>query len=328
VIPLCRTEAPSLVDLGDGKVACHVAVARERAGQPTPGRLERVPTGTVFHERGGDGAVPATAGTEVLRFDGVTKTYRRRRGFRVSTVEAVADVSFSLSRGRVTALVGQSGSGKSTIARLLTRIESPDAGTVSFGAIRVDGLRGAGLRDYRKHVQMVFQDPFAALNPASTVLQTLLRPLINHRGLSAAEARAKARELLERVGLTPADRFAEQRPHQLSGGQRQRVVIARALAPEPEIIVADEPISMLDVSIRAEILGLLEALVRERGIAMLYITHDLLSARLLADEILVLNHGKVVERGPAKEVITRPSDPYTQLLLRSIPNPFHTVRSA
>lgn len=149
-----------------------------------------------------------------------------------------------------------------------------------------------------------------------------MRPLINHRKLSSGQARAEAAKLLETVGLTPAERYIERLPHQLSGGQRQRVVVARALAPEPEIIVADEPISMLDVSIRAEVLQLLDGLVKDRDLAMLYITHDLLSARLLADEILVLNHGKIVERGGAREVITNPQHDYTQLLLRSIPDPF------
>jgi peptide/nickel transport system ATP-binding protein len=156
-------------------------------------------------------------------------------------------------------------------------------------------------------------------------MTTLTRPLVNYKGLSGRQARSRVRELLESVGLSPADQFVDKHPHQLSGGQRQRVVVARALAPEPEVIIADEPISMLDVSIRAEILQLLDGLVRERGIAMLYITHDLLSARLIADEILVLNRGHVVERGEAARVITNPQDAYTRLLLRSIPNPYLAI---
>ena len=178
------------------------------------------------------------------------------------------------------------------------------------------------MKEYRKHIQMVFQDPYSALNPANTIGASLSRPLINHRGMSGKAARAAAKELLESVGLFPADRFIDLHPHQLSGGQRQRVIIARALAPEPEIIIADEPISSLDVSIRAEILQLLDKLVRERDVAMLYITHDLLSARLLADDIIVLNEGRVVERGNALAVIRNPQDDYTQLLLRSISNPY------
>jgi peptide/nickel transport system ATP-binding protein len=328
-IPRCRVDNPALVPLGDGKVACHVALMKAQAGQPlrewaTIAREEQA--GRVFVERSPSGP-PAETEDVVLRFDRVGKTFKRRRGLKTSTVRAVEDVSFDLRRGRVTALVGQSGSGKSTIAKLLTRIERPDEGEIWFGSTRVDTLSGRHLRGYRRHVQLVFQDPFAALNPAHPVIYTLMRPLVNHRKLSANAARAAARDLLEQVGLSPADRFVDKYPHQLSGGQRQRVVVARALAPNPELLIADEPISMLDVSIRAEILQLLADLVEQRGIAMLYITHDLLSARLLADQIMVLNKGRIVEVGGAKEVITKPKDDYTQLLLRSIPNPFAEVAS-
>jgi ABC-type glutathione transport system ATPase component len=232
----------------------------------------------------------------------------------------VSDVSFSLRRGQVTALVGQSGSGKSTIAKLITGIEKPDAGAVRFGETAVHGLRGRALRAYRKHVQLVFQDPFAALNPVKTVWQTLSRPLRNHLGLSTADARARSASLLSAVGLPVA--FLDRYPHQMSGGQRQRVVVARALAPEPSVLVADEPVSMLDVSIRAEMVELLDELVRKRDLAMLYITHDLLTARLLADEILVLRSGSVVETGPALSVIRGAEAEYTRLLLDALPNPW------
>jgi peptide/nickel transport system ATP-binding protein len=294
--------------------------------QPAPGRREGQ-VGNVFvkHVTELDGN---RGDEQILRIDSVYKTYQRRRGFKVSRVEAVEDVSFVLTRGRVTALVGQSGSGKSTIARLVTGVERPDTGTVTFGSVQVNRLRGRGLRDYRRHIQLVFQDPYAALNPAHPVIHNLIRPLVNYCGLNGREARKRALELLESVGLSPAERYADKHPHQLSGGQRQRIVIARALAPEPEIIIADEPISSLDVSIRAEILQLLDKLVRERQIAMLYITHDLLSARLLADEIIVLNQGRIVEYGAARDVIMHPKDAYTQLLLRSIPNPFVTAPPA
>lgn len=169
---------------------------------------------------------------------------------------------------------------------------------------------------------MVFQDPFSALNSTRTVAYALSRPLANFAGLRGAAARERAAQLLESVGLAPAGQFLDKLPHQLSGGQRQRVVTARALAPDPRVLIADEPISMLDVSIRAEILELLGDLVRDRRLAMLYITHDLLSARLLADEVLVLNQGVLVERGPTREVIGAARDEYTRLLLDSIPNPF------
>ncbi|MBA2246838.1 MAG: ABC transporter ATP-binding protein [Chloroflexia bacterium] len=258
----------------------------------------------------------------VLTVRNLNKTFSRRRGFKTTTVDAVKDVSFQLERGRITALVGQSGSGKSTIARLITGIEHPTSGSIMFGATDVATLRGKSLKEYRAHIQMVFQDPYSALNPAHTILHSLMRPLQNYKRMSAAQARARAVEMLEQVGLTPATRFMDKNPHQLSGGQRQRVVVARALAPDPEIIIADEPTSMLDVSIRAEILEVLNRLVRDTDIAMLFVTHDLLSARLLADEIMVLNQGRVVESGKAEEIIANPQDPYTKLLLSSIPNPF------
>ncbi len=265
---------------------------------------------------------PAKTEPVVMTVANLGKTFSRRRGLKASTVVAVDDVSFTLERGKITALVGQSGSGKSTIAKLVTGIEKYDTGSIRFGETEVRSLRGKALRDYRSHIQMVFQDPYSALNPAHTVLHSLMRPLQNYKGMGGKAARARAIEMLEAVGLTPASRFIDKNPHQLSGGQRQRVVVARALAPDPDILIADEPTSMLDVSIRAEILEILNRLVRDTNIAMLYITHDLLSARMLADEIMVLNHGKVVEQGDSHEVIANPQDEYTHLLLSSIPNPF------
>ena len=260
--------------------------------------------------------------TPVLVVDNVSKTYSSRRKMTKSAVDAVVKVSFDLTPGKVTALVGQSGSGKTTIARLVTGVERPSSGEIRFGDTRVDKLGGRSLRRYRRHVQMVFQDPFSALNPTRTVFYAISRPLANYLGITGAEARARAAELLESVGMSPAEQYLDKLPHQLSGGQRQRVVTARALAPEPEIIIADEPISMLDVSIRAEILALLEDLVVSRRIAMLYITHDLLSARVLADDVLVLNKGHVVERGPTLQVVREAKDDYTRELLDAIPNPF------
>jgi peptide/nickel transport system ATP-binding protein len=272
--------------------------------------------------RPGQLSPPGKDETVVMRVSHLGKTFSRRRGFTTSKVAAVDDVSFTLERGKVTALVGQSGSGKSTIAKLIMGMEKNDSGSITFGNTDVRTLDGKSLKDYRSHVQMVFQDPYSALNPAHTVLSSLIRPLINFKGMKPAQARARATEMLEAVGLTPTSRFVDKRPHQLSGGQRQRVVVARALAPDPDIVIADEPTSMLDVSIRSEILEILHKLVSEKNIAMLYITHDLLSARLLADEIMVLNRGRVVEQGSSAQVIAQPKDEYTNLLLGSIPNPF------
>ncbi|MFB9378833.1 ABC transporter ATP-binding protein [Kineococcus gynurae] len=272
---------------------------------------------------------PAAAGAaaRILDVEGLGRRFERRRGLRTEVVDAVKDVGFTLDEGEVTALVGQSGSGKSTIARILTRIDSPTAGRVRFhprGSEPVDltALRGDVAQEYLRAVQYVFQDPYAALNPTRTVGQALVRPLQNFHGISRAEALDRAGDLLGSVGLAPAGRFLNRFPHELSGGQRQRVVIARALAPEPRLIVADEPIASLDVSIRAEILELLQSLVSERGVGMLYITHDLLSAQTLANHALVLRHGELVESGPARRVIEDPHAEYTRELLAAIPNPF------
>ncbi|WP_423920331.1 ABC transporter ATP-binding protein [Frigoribacterium sp. 2-23] len=252
--------------------------------------------------------------------DGVSKTYAPpRRG--EQPVRAVRDVSFSLEPGQSLALVGQSGSGKSTIAKLITGVEKPSEGTVRFGDLDVARLKKRQLRDLRSDVQMVFQDPYAALNPLHTVEYTLTRPIVNYTGLTGKEARRRVFELLETVGLTPVEQFAAKLPHQLSGGQRQRVVIARALASDPQVIIADEPVSMLDVSLRAGVLALLEDLREQWGVSLLYITHDLLSARLITDHIMVLHDGAVVERGVTADVMRHPTDPYTVQLLDAVPNP-------
>jgi peptide/nickel transport system ATP-binding protein len=333
-IERCATDDPDLLPLAGGQVACHVAHLQLGAVEDRPEGLPehtRVFAGPEFVKTAED-SERALRGEIFLEVDGVSKVFERRRGFRKESMLAVDDVSFQLRKGEVTALVGQSGSGKTTLARMITGVDRPTSGQIRFtgsdGAIEVEKLRTRNLRNYRKHVQMVFQDPYSSLNPALTLRYTLSRPLRNHRGLSAKEADAVAGELLETVALTPSNRFLDRYPHELSGGQRQRVVIARALAANPELIVADEPISSLDVSIRAEVLELLQELVTGRDIGVLYITHDLLSARLLADEILVLSNGKVVERGQALEVIRNPSDTYTRLLLDAIPNPFAKAAGA
>jgi len=322
VIKVCREVKPALLPMWDGRAACHVAEMEWKAsiGKGDQRVVDEGPelVDAAFSEAASHKSLNLE-GADVLRLEHVCKTYERRQGFKKAQVQAVDDVSFTLRAGRVTGLVGQSGSGKSTIARLVTGIEKPSSGAIWFGDTRVDKLGGRAMHNYRSDVQYVFQDPFSALNPAHNIEYLLVRPLMNFKKLSGEEARKQAMEVLETVGLSPPEQFMAKNPHQLSGGQRQRVVVARALAPEPDIIIADEPISMLDVSIRAEILQLLDKLVRERRIAMLYITHDLLSARLLSDEILVLNQGKVVEQGPAKQIIMQPRDDYTRMLLNAIP---------
>jgi peptide/nickel transport system ATP-binding protein len=252
--------------------------------------------------------------------DHVSKVYPApRRGEK--PVRALDDVSFTLEPGQSLALVGASGSGKSTLAKLVTGIERPTEGAVRFGDVDVTRLRAKGLRDLRSNVQMVFQDPYAALNPLHTVEYTLSRPIRNMTDLRGDEARARLHQLLETVGLTPTETFAQKLPHQLSGGQRQRVVIARALASDPQVLIADEPVSMLDVSLRAGVLALLEDLREKWGVSLLYITHDLLSARLVTDDIMVLHDGRVVERGVTADVLRNPQDDYTVRLLDAVPNP-------
>jgi len=265
------------------------------------------------------------SGVPPLVVDNVTKSYRARGRGVASRVTAVDAVSFTIAPGAAIGLVGASGSGKSTLAKLITGSERPTEGSIRFGDVAVDRLRAGGLRDYHKRVQMVFQDPYGALNPLHTVAYTLMRPCQNFLGMSAADANRRAHELLETAGLSPASQFAGKLPHQLSGGQRQRVVIARALAGNPELIVADEPVSMLDVSLRAGVLSLLTKLREERGLSLLYITHDLLSARVVTDEILVLNKGSIVEQGPTKFVLQHPEHEYTKQLLDAVANPFAAV---
>ncbi len=271
------------------------------------------------------GAGPANAGpgrtVPAVTVGAVSKVYRVRGRDR-KTVKAVNDVSFTIEPGAAVGLVGASGSGKTTLARMITGSERPTAGTITVGDVPISRLHARGLRKLHQQVQMVFQDPYGALNPLHTVEYTVMRPCQNFLAMSASEARQRVGELLETVGLTPARQFAAKLPHQLSGGQRQRVLIARALACDPGLIVADEPVSMLDVSLRAGILELLAALRRERGLSLLYITHDLLSARVITDELLVLYQGRIVERGPTKQVLQNPQHSYTAQLLDAVANPF------
>ncbi|RUR03392.1 ABC transporter ATP-binding protein [Labedella endophytica] len=260
-----------------------------------------------------------------LELRDVTKTYRLRGGFRARTLTAVAGASFTIESGKTTALVGQSGSGKSTIAKLLMQLERPSSGSILLDG-RPVGRHGAALRAYRSDVQMVFQDPFASLNPYHSVRHHLERPLLLHgKATGREELDAKVTSLLERVRLDPD--MAERRPHELSGGQRQRIAIARALAPEPKILVADEPVSMLDVSIRLGVLNLLADLQNEEDLGVLYITHDLATARHFSDEILVMYRGELVERGPADDVILNPQHDYTRLLAEAAPNPEKRIRA-
>jgi peptide/nickel transport system ATP-binding protein len=238
------------------------------------------------------------------------------------TLRAVDDVSFTLRPGTITALVGESGSGKTCVARVLVRLFEPTSGTVLFeGKDTTKGSRRGAVRRYRSQVQMIFQDPFGSLNPVRTIRHHIERPLRIHGIVPRREVGERVCELLRSVGLVPPEKYAAKYPHELSGGQRQRVAIARALAVEPSVILADEPISMLDVSIRIGILNLMLELKARRGIAFLYITHDLASARYVADEVLVMYAGQIVEQGPTEAVLLEPLHAYTKLLLSAVPNP-------
>jgi peptide/nickel transport system ATP-binding protein len=283
-------------------------------------------------------AEPAIARTPLLEVRDLRKTFHSKRMFaRATETCAARDVSFRIDRGEAVALVGESGSGKSTIARILLRLETPDGGEIRLSDrdVLASEPHRASLA-YRGRVQMVFQDPFGSLNPVHSVGHHLERPLVRHAygadGIAApgsagprrrgripdSELHARVLDLLRTVGLDPPEEFIGRYPHELSGGQRQRVAIARALAVAPDLLVADEPTSMLDVSIRMGVLNLLALLKRERGLAILLITHDLASARYLADRILVLYRGRLVEDGPSEKVVASPAHPYTRALLAAI----------
>jgi peptide/nickel transport system ATP-binding protein len=268
---------------------------------------------------GANGQQPAP----LLEVRGLSKRFPVGGWFNRSQVHALEDASFTLDRGKVTALVGESGSGKSTTARLVARLIEPTAGEIVLNGRDVlkSEPRSASL-PYRADVQMIFQDPFASLNPVHTVGYHLERPLQVHAKARGGGARRdQIASLLAAVGLTPAADFVDKFPHELSGGQRQRVAFARALAVDPAVMLADEPVSMLDVSIRMGILNLMERLKQERGIAYLYITHDIASARYIADETIVMYAGRMVEGAAGDDLVRTPAHPYTQLLLSAVPDP-------
>ncbi|MFF5290029.1 ABC transporter ATP-binding protein [Paractinoplanes globisporus] len=261
--------------------------------------------------------------TELLRTHGLTRHFKVGGTFSGKRLHAVDDVDLTIEEREIIALVGESGSGKSTIARLLARVYAPTAGEIIYRGRPLAKLRRRkDLLSYRGDVPMVFQDPFSSLNPAYRVSHGIMRGLILHRpDLNAAARQAEAVRVVEAVGLHPAAEILERYPYQLSGGQRQRVGFAQALAYRPKLIIADEPVSMLDVSIRIGLLNLMAALREDEGVSILYITHDIASARYLSDRIAVMYGGHIVETGPTEDVLADPKHPYTQLLLSAVPDP-------
>ena len=272
-------------------------------------------------------SVPATTTEPIVSIRGLEVHYALRNsavarlvGSSSGTVRAIDGVDLDLAAGEVLGLVGESGSGKSTLGRALLGLVKPTRGTINYRGNDIGTMSERQLRPLRRRLQMVFQDPHASLNPSMTVGRGISDALRIHKiapdGRDAAVA-----EVLERVGLAPASRFAPKYPAELSGGQKQRAVIARAIALEPELLVADEPISMLDMSVRAKILQLLTDLKRDLSLTYVYITHDLASARFFCDRIAIMYLGKIVEIGPTAQIFDNPRHPYTQALLRAVPDP-------
>jgi peptide/nickel transport system ATP-binding protein len=237
-------------------------------------------------------------------------------------VKAVDNVSFVLERGKVLVIAGASGSGKTTVAKLVMRAFEPDDGSVIFEGKNVTRCKGSQLREFRTAVHMVYQDPYASLNPRMKISDIVMEPLNIHDKTSSKEQKMeKVLAAVQDVGLEPAEEIANRLPHTLSGGQRQRVAISRALVLRPTLIVADEPVSMLDVSVRAEILGLMHSLRQKLNVSYIYITHDLSTASYIGDDLAIMNAGKIVEMGPMDSVLSDPCHPYTKALINAIPEP-------
>ena len=259
----------------------------------------------------------------LLRTEGLTRHFRVGGLVSRQMLHAVDDVSLEIGRGEIVALVGESGSGKSTIARLLAKVYEPTGGEIHFEGRPVSSFRSRRDRlAYSSNVPMVFQDPYSSITPAYRVDHGVARALkLHRRDIGRGERRREIERVFDSVGLAPARASARKFPHELSGGQRQRVGFAQALAFQPKLIIADEPVSMLDVSIRIGILNLMLDLREREGVSFLYITHDVASARYVADRVLVMYAGHLVEEGPTEEVLQRPKHPYTQLLLSAVPDP-------
>ncbi|MDH5569414.1 MAG: ATP-binding cassette domain-containing protein [Nitrosopumilus sp.] len=260
--------------------------------------------------------------TEILKVERLIKHFTKKGMFggKTSTVRATDNISFSLETGEVLVLAGESGSGKSTIAKLILRSIKPDSGKIFFEGHEIDNEK-KNLEKIRMNCQMIHQDPYDSINPRMKIGDIVSEPLEIHNVGNRKDKLKRVIEVLQEVKLEPADEIIKKYPHMLSGGQRQRIVLARALALKPKIIIADEPVSMLDVSIRAEMLELMHDLQKKYNISFIYITHDLATARYFGQRIGVLYRGKIVEIGPINQVLLKPKHPYTQALIDAIPEP-------
>ena len=259
----------------------------------------------------------------LLEARGLTKHFKVGGTFSRRTLHAVDDADLQISRNEIVGLVGESGSGKSTLARLLARVYEPTSGEIRYQGTPLQSMhRRRQSLAYRSDVPMVFQDPFSSLNPAFRVAHGIMRGIKLHRpDIDRGQRRAEAERVLDSVGLSPAAEILDRFPYELSGGQRQRIGFAQALAYRPTVILADEPVSMLDVSIRIGLLNLMMNLRDDQGVSLLYITHDLASARYVSDRLFVMYAGHIVESGPTEEILARPKHPYTQLLVSAAPDP-------
>ena len=260
--------------------------------------------------------------SELLTLEGIEMEFRARTRFlRTVPVRALSGISLTLARGETVAVVGESGSGKTTLGRVCLRLLKPTAGRVSLDGEDITQLGDSQLQPFRRRAQGIFQDPYSSLDPYMNVAQIVEEPLLIHHQKDGTDRRERVHRALDEVKLRPTEEFAAKYPHMLSGGQRQRVAIARALVLQPELVVADEPVSMIDASSRAEILYLLRELQERHGTAYLYITHDIATARHFSHRIAVMYLGRIVELGPTGEVIENPLHPYTQALLEAVPEP-------